>query len=86
MRRAKGSSEAVIEESWVLHKQYDIPNCLCGQPIVDQAGRVLMVRTCPACQQIRLDIVRGVEYAIAHVKRGDTVSHVLVKQKEFFST
>ena len=62
-----------------------IPNCLCGPPVFDREGRVVRVRTCPACQQVRLDVIRGVEYAIAHVSSGDTVKHVLLKQTEFFS-
>ncbi len=63
-----------------------IPNCTCGPPVFDQAGRCLEVTTCPACQQIRLDVIRGGEYAIAHVKCGETVKRVLLKQREFFST
>ncbi len=61
-----------------------IPNCNCGQPEVDSAGRVVRVRTCPACQAIRLDVIRGVEYAGAYVRCGATVQYVLVKQKDFF--
>ena len=62
-----------------------IPNCRCGPAIVDCKGRVLVLDTCPACQEVRLDIIRGIEYAGAYVKCGDTVQNVLVKQKEFFS-
>ncbi len=63
----------------------NIPNCFCGQPEYDREGRVLRLSTCPACQKVRLDIIRGVEYAGAYMRCGDTVKHVLVKQKEFFS-
>jgi len=63
-----------------------IPKCKCGPPVMDCAGRVVRVWTCPACQQIRLDIVRGGEYAGAYVSREGTVRYELVKQKEFFST
>ena len=62
-----------------------IPNCKCGPEICDTLGRVLVLQTCPACQQVRLDRIRGVEYAIAHVKGGDTGKLELVRQKEFFS-
>ncbi len=62
-----------------------IPKCKCGPPISDCAGRVVRVQTCPACQEIRLDVIRGGEYAGAYVKCGDTVEYVLVKQKELFS-
>ena len=62
-----------------------IPNCKCGPPVCDQAGRVLKLRTCPACQSVRLDIIRGVEYAGAYVKGGDTETLELVRQGEFFS-
>jgi len=63
-----------------------IPNCQCGPAIRDGKGRVVRLKTCPACQRIRLDIIRGIEYAGAYVKCGDAVKHVLLKQKEFFST
>ena len=63
----------------------EIPNCRCGPPISDCAGRVVRVETCPACQRIRLDAIRGREYAGAYVKGGDTDKLVLLKQKEFFS-
>jgi len=62
-----------------------ILNCLCGPPIVDSAGRVVRVDTCPACQQIRLDVIRGAVYVGAYMRCGDTVEYVLVKQKDFFS-
>ena len=62
-----------------------IPNCKCGPEICDTLGRVLVLKTCPACQQIRLDRIRGVEYAGAYMRCGDTIEKVLVKQKEFFS-
>jgi len=61
-----------------------IPNCNCGQPEVDSAGRVVRVRTCAVCQAVRLDVIRGGEYAIAYLGGGDTEA-VLLKQKEFFS-
>jgi hypothetical protein len=64
----------------------EIPNCQCGPHISDCAGRVVRVFTCPACQRIRLDVVRGGVYAGAYVKCGDTVRYVLVKQKDFFSS
>ena len=63
----------------------DIPNCSCGQPIVDAAGRYVRGETCPACQSIRLDWMRGAEYACAYVNGGDTGKAVLMKQLEFFS-
>ena len=63
----------------------EIPNCRCGPPLVDCAGRVVRVRTCPACQKVRLDVVRGREYAGAYLSGGDTDKLVLVKQLEFFS-
>ncbi len=62
----------------------DIPNCNCGQPEYDSAGRVVRVRTCPACQRIRLDVIRGVEYAIAYESGEGTGVAVLLKQREFF--
>ena len=62
----------------------EIPNCVCGPAIYDFAGRVVRVRTCPACQKIRLDVVRGGVYAGAIVKCGDTVKYVLLKQREIF--
>ena len=61
-----------------------ITECECEAPEVDCSGRVLALQTCPACQTIRLDVIRGVEYAGAYVKGGDTVKRVLLKQKEFF--
>ena len=64
---------------------YKIPNCNCGQPEYDSAGRVVRVRTCAVCQAVRLDIIRGGEYAGAYMRCGDAVEHVLLKQKEFFS-
>ena len=64
---------------------YEIPNCSCRLPRVDPAGRVLGLETCPACQAIRLDVIRGGEYAIAYLSGGDTGKAVLMKQKEFFS-
>ncbi len=62
-----------------------IPNCNCSQPEYDRAGRVLGLTTCPACMKVRLDIIRGVEYAGAYMRCGDTVKYELLKQKEFFS-
>jgi len=62
-----------------------IPKCNCGRPTCDEAGRVVRVKTCPACQKIRLDVIRGIEYAGAYVKGEDTEELVLLKQKEFFS-
>jgi len=62
-----------------------ITNCKCGQPKRDSAGRVLVLQTCPACQDVRLDIIRGAEYAGAYMKGEDTVQYVLLKQSEFFS-
>ncbi len=64
----------------------EIPNCRCGPAITDCKGRVVRVNTCPACQQVRLDVVRGGVYAGACVRRGDTVKYELIKQKDFFST
>ncbi len=61
------------------------PGCHCGDAVVDHKGRVLKVKTCPICMQLLLASMRGAEYAIAHVKGGDTVKRVLLKQKEFFS-
>ncbi len=61
-----------------------IPNCKCGPAFVDYKGRVVRVDTCPACQEVRLDIIRGAEYAGAYVGSGDTVRYVLLKQKDFF--
>ncbi len=73
--------------SWTPYvRDYEIPNCRCAPPMWDESGRVVRVETCPACQQIRLDVVRGVEYAIAYVSGGDTAKRVLLKQKDFFST
>ncbi len=72
--------------SWTSFVSADwIPNCRCGKPLIDKRGNVVRVSTCPACQQIRLDVVRGTEYACAYVNGGDTVERVLVKQKDFFS-
>jgi len=62
-----------------------IPNCQCGPALVDRKGRVVRLKTCPACQQVRLDIIRGVQYAGAYMKCDGTVKKVLLKQKEFFS-
>jgi len=62
-----------------------IPNCNCAQPEFDQEGRCLRLFTCPACQKVRLDIIRGAEYACALVKGGDTDKLELLKQREFFS-
>ena len=60
---------------------------ICGCTVEsDKLGRVLHLRTCPVCQNVRLDVIRGAEYAGAYVKGGDTVKYVLVKQKDFFST
>jgi len=59
--------------------------CGCGDARVDNRGNVLHFRTCPVCSRVILDIIRGAEYAIAHVKCGDTDRVVLLKQREFFS-
>ena len=64
---------------------YSIPNCACALPLLDDEGRVVRVETCPACQAIRLDVLRGGEYAIAYIGGGDTGEAVLLKQKDFFS-
>ncbi len=61
------------------------PNCYCGNAVGDDKGRVLVLNTCPICMKLLLSSMRGREYAIAHVKGGDTVKRVLLKQKEFFS-
>ncbi len=53
--------------------------------MVDKAGRVVRVVTCPACQTIRLDVIRGAEYAVAYMECGGTMTKVLLKQKDFFS-
>jgi len=63
-----------------------IPNCKCGPHVCDHAGRVVRVFTCPACQRVRLDVIRGVVYAGAYMRCGDTTERVLLKQREFFST
>ena len=62
-----------------------IANCRCRAPLLDSAGRVLGLQTCPACQDVRLDIIRGGEYAGAYMRCGDAMRYVLLKQKEFFS-
>ncbi len=62
------------------------PGCECpGQVKTDKFGNVLELQTCAVCTQVALDSMRGTEYAKAHVKCGDTVKDVLLKQKEFFS-
>ena len=66
-------------------RAYRIPNCSCALPLLDDEGRVVRVETCPACQAIRLDVLRGGEYAIAYVNGGDTGEALLLKQIEFFS-
>ena len=63
-----------------------IPGCECELPRIDARGNVLRLQTCPACQIIRLDRIRGGVYAGAYVKRGDTVVYELLKQKELFGT
>jgi len=60
------------------------PGCQCGAADVDAEGHVLRVKTCPICLKVVFGFMRGTEYAIAHVKGGDTEG-VLLKQKEFFS-
>ena len=61
-----------------------ILGCACEPAGVDNLGRVLSVQTCPACQAIRLDVIRGAVYACAYVKGDDTLTKVLLKQKELF--
>jgi len=62
------------------------PGCSCPEHFLcDKYGNVLKLQTCQACTQVALDSLRGVEYAKAHVKCGDTVKDVLLKQREFFS-
>ncbi len=62
------------------------PGCECPRRVlVDKSGNILTLRTCPVCTQVALDSLRGAEYAKAHVKCGDAVKDVLLKQKEFFS-
>ena len=61
------------------------PGCGCGDAVVDDEGRVRLVRTCPVCMKVLLASMRGSEYAIARVNGGDTEQAVLLKQKEFFS-
>ena len=62
-----------------------IMNCGCKAPEIDSCGRVLTVQTCPACQAIRLDVIRGAEYACAYENGHGTLTKVLLKQKELFS-
>jgi len=59
--------------------------CGCGDAVVDKAGNVLKVRTCPVCLEILLDSMRGVCYGEITIKDGDVTKRVLLKQKEFFS-
>jgi len=62
------------------------PGCSCPSTVLcDKRGNVLELRTCPACTQVALDVLRGGEYACAYVKGEDTSKRVLLKQKEFFS-
>ena len=63
------------------------PGCACPHTVLCGADGVIVVelRTCAVCTQVALDVLRGIEYAKAHVKCGDTVKDVLLKQKEFFS-
>ena len=61
------------------------PGCRCGDATVDEVGNVLKVRTCRICSNILLASMRGVCYAIAYMRRGDTDKRVLLKQREFFS-
>ena len=61
-----------------------VVGCGCKRPEIDNLGRVHSVQTCPACQAIRLDVIRGVEYGFAYVKGEDTSRRVLLKQREFF--
>ncbi len=65
-------------------RAYKIPNCSCGPPVCDLEGRVVRVDTCPACQEIRLEVVRGAVYACAYMRCGDTDTLVLVKQEDLF--
>ncbi len=59
------------------------PGCKCGPAECDTKGRVLKVRTCPVCMDVLLDSMRGVEYAVAYERSGDTEG-VLLKQLELF--
>ena len=61
-----------------------IIGCECEEAGFDTLGRVLTVQTCPACQAIRLDVIRGGVYGFAYVKGGDASKRVLLKQREFF--
>ncbi len=56
------------------------PVCGCTG-VSDKLNRVLRLRTCPVCQHLRLDFLRGREYARSYVKGVDT----LLVQKELFS-
>ncbi len=60
------------------------PNCMCGNAECDSKGRIVRVRSCPVCMGLLLSSMRGEEYAIAHVKCGDTLTRQLLKQKDFF--
>jgi len=51
---------------------------------IDELGNVLLFRTCPICSEVILDIIRGGEYSVANMRRGDTVKRVLLKQKDLF--
>ncbi len=68
-----------------LSSSWPVPGCSCASPVIDNMRRVLRLWTCPACQAVRLDVLRGGEYAIAYVDGGDTGKAVLLKQREFFS-
>ena len=59
------------------------PGCYCGPPDYDSAGRVLRLSTCPVCTKVALDALRGVDYAIAYTKGGDS-DGVLLRQRDFF--
>ena len=66
-------------------RDYEIPNCVCGPPLMDLAGRVVRVKTCPRCHEVRLAVIRGVTYAVACVRDGDGTKRVLLKQLDLFS-
>jgi len=61
-----------------------ILGCECEDRRSDAIGNVLSFQTCPACQAIRLDVIRGAEYGFAYVKGEDTPRRVLLRQREFF--
>jgi len=58
--------------------------CTCPEPLRGPLGAVLKGWTCPVCSALRLEVMKGREYAGAYVKGGDTEKLVLLKQKEFF--